>query len=266
MLLSNLLKGIYSVERTIAVRIACNMKYQSAILNFLLSISLFCVSFYIAWNLNAAANFLYSTWYEVLNLDETISKYAPDNKFKNGFENTNQQQHIELFSGIVAGIQRDGEGLRDLSYLDEEKNAKRTLLTDAEVVHLKDVATLVSKFKYLVIFGPLIVCIVFILMRTRKIPVAKFKRHLIGGVGVILALAVLVMLIGPTKIFYVGHELIFPNNHQWFFYYEESLMSTMMKAPVLFGPIACQLLLLTVLLWLAALYFLQRFQAASRKV
>jgi len=266
MLLSNLLKGIYSVERTIAVRIACNMKYQSAILNFVLSISLFCVSFYIAWNLNAAVNFLYPTWYEVLNLDETISKYAPDNKFKNGFEHTNKQQHIELFSGIVAGIQRDGDGLRDLSYTDKENHAKRTLLTDAEVVHLEDVANLVSKFKYLVIFGSLIALIVFILMRSRKLPVAKFKRHLLGGVAAIFVLAVLVILIGPTKIFYVGHELIFPNNHQWFFYYEESLMSTMMKAPVLFGPIACQLLLLSVLLWLAALYLLQRFQVTSKKV
>ncbi len=260
------MKGNYSVERIIAVRIACNMKSQSAILNFLLSISLLCVSFYIAWNLNAAANFLYSTWYEVLNLDETISKYAPDNKFRNGFEHTNQQQHIELFSGIVAGIQRDGEGLRDLSYIDEEKHAKRTLLTDAEVIHLEDVANLVSKFKYLVIFGSLIAFVIFIFMRSKNTPIAKFKRHLLGGIGTILVFAVLVMLIGPTKIFYVGHELIFPNNHQWFFYYEESLMSTMMKAPVLFGPIACQLLLLTVLLWLVALYLLQRFQAMSRKV
>jgi len=104
------------------------------------------------------------------------------------------------------------------------------------------------------------------LMRSRKVAIAKFKRHLLGGIGTIFTLAVLVVLIGPTKIFYVGHELIFPNNHQWFFYYEESLMSTMMKAPALFGPIACQLLLLTMLLWLSALYLLQWLQAKFRKV
>lgn len=260
------MKGIYSVELIIAVRIACNMKSQPAILNFLLSISLFCVSFYIAWNINAAANFLYSTWYEVLNLDETISKYAPDNKFKKGFEHTNKQQHIELFSGIVAGIQRDGEGLRVLSYIEKENHAKRTLLTDAEVIHLEDVANLVSKFKYLVIFGSLTAFVIFIFMRSKNTPIAKFKHYLLGGVGTMLVFSILVMLIGPTKIFYVGHEFIFPNNHQWFFYYEESLMSTMMKAPLLFGPIACQLLLLTVLLWLVALYLLQRFQTMTRKV
>lgn len=242
------------------------MKSQSAVLNFLLSISLFCVSFYIAWNLNAASNFLYSTWYEVLNLDETISKYAPDNKFKNGFEHTNKQQHVELFSGIVAGIQHEGKGLRDLSYIYNEKHAKRTLLTDAEVVHLEEVANFVSKFKFLAIAGLLITFVVFMLMRVKNIVVAKFKHYLLGGVGAIIIITILVALVGPTKIFYLGHELIFPNNHQWFFYYEDSLMSTMMKAPALFGPIACQLLLLTVLIWLTELYLLQRFQAMSRKV
>ncbi len=242
------------------------MKTRSLILNFLLSLSLFCVSFYVAWNINAATNFLYSTWYEVLSLDEAISKYAPDNKFKQSFEHTNKQQHVELFSGIVTGIQRDGEGLRELSYIDRKNSQKRTLLTDAEVVHLEDVANLVSKFKYLAIFGFLIAFIVFMLMRSKNVSIAKFKRHLLGGLGTIFVIAVLVLLVGPTKIFYVGHELIFPNNHQWFFYYEESLMSTMMEAPVLFGPIACQLLLLTVLFWLAALYLLQWLLAKSRKV
>lgn len=202
----------------------------------------------------------------MLSLDETISKYAPSNKFKNDFEHTSKQQHVELFSGIVTGIQHDGEGLRELSYIDKKNSQKRTLLTDAEVVHLEDVAHLVSKFKYLAIVGFLMAFIVFMFMQSRKVLIAKFKHHLLGGLGTIFVLAVIVMLIGPTKIFYVGHELIFPINHQWFFYYEESLMSTMMKAPVLFGPIACQLLLLTAMLWFAGLYLSQWLQAKSKKV
>ena len=236
-------------------------KTQSTILNFILSISLLCVSFYIAWNLNAASNFLYSTWYEVLSLDSAITKYATDNKFKKGFEHTNKQQHVELFSGIVVGIQNRGEGLRKLSYLDKNNGIKQTLLTDAELVHLEDVAKLVSIFKYVAIFGSFIAFIVFLIMWFKNILIAKYKRHLFGAVGAILSICILVILIGPTKIFYFGHELIFPNNHQWFFYYEESLMSTMMKAPVLFGPIACQLLISTVVLWLTALYVLQVMQA-----
>lgn len=242
------------------------MKSQSTILNFILSASLFCVCFHLAWNINAATNFLYSSWYEVLNLDEAISKYAPDNKFKKGFEHTNKQQQVDLFSGIVTGIQNAGEGLRELNYKNKSNQLTDTLLTDAEVIHLQDVANLVSKFKYLTIFGILVAFLVFLLMRLKKVPIAKFKHHLLGGLGAIFIVALFVMLIGPTKIFYIGHELIFPNNHQWFFYYEESLMSTMMKAPLLFGPIAGQLLLLTVLLWLVGLYILQNVQAKFKKV
>ena len=192
-------------------------------------------------------------------------KYAPDNKFKQGFENTSRQQHVELFSGIVDAIQNNGAGLKELSYADSNNNVTETLLTDAEVLHLQDVAHLVNKFKYLAIFGLLVSLVVIVVMQVRNIPIAKFKHHFLGGLSVIVLLIVLVLAIGPKEIFYVGHELIFPNNHQWFFYYEESLMSTMMKAPVLFGPIAGQLLLLTVLFWLLALYVLQKIQPMSKK-
>jgi uncharacterized membrane protein len=241
------------------------MKCHSILLNFLLSISLFCLSFYVAWNISATTNFLYPTWYEALSLDEAISKYAPNNKLKHGFENTSKQQHVELFSGIVDAIQNNGNGLRELSYTDLKKQVTDTLLTDAEVVHLEDVANLVNKFKFLAVFGFLVALIVFVLMQVKNISIAKFSRHLLGGLGTIAVLVVLVLAVGSKKVFYVGHELIFPNNHQWFFYYEESLMSTMMEAPALFGPIAGQLLLLTVLFWLAGLYVLQKAQLTFKK-
>ncbi len=62
-----------------------------------------------------------------------------------------------------------------------------------------------------------------------------------------LTVAILVVVIGPVKVFYALHELLFPDGHQWFFYYQESLMSTMMKAPELFGWIAMEWALLAIL-------------------
>lgn len=241
------------------------MKSRSKILNFLISISLFFVSFYVAWSISAVSNFFYPVWYEVLSLDSAISQYAPSNKFKQGFENTSKQQHVELFSGIVTAIQNSGVGLEELSYTDTKRNVTDSLLTDAEVIHLKDVANLVSKFKYLAVIGFIVTLTVFLFMQLRSIPIAKFKCHLLGGLGTVLFLTSLVLILGPKKIFYVGHELIFPDNNQWFFYYEESLMSTMMEAPALFGPIATQLLVLTVLFWLVALYALQKVQSKFKK-
>ena len=237
------------------------MKSYFIVNNFLLSLALFCASFYLAWQLSASTNFFYSAWYEVLDLDAVITKYAPNNKFKKGFENTSKQQHVELFSGIVKGIQDDGKGLKKLNYTNSKTKESNVLLTEAEVVHLQDVANLVAKFKYLGIFSFIIAVLAFLVMKIRGIAIAKFKSHLLVGVGSIVVLAILISIIGPTKIFYLGHELIFPNNHQWFFYYEESLMSTMMKAPVLFGPIACQLVIFTIIIWALSISVLQKIQA-----
>ena len=235
------------------------MQIHKIITNCAFSFALFIVSFYIAWQLSASTNFLYSAWYEVLDLDVVITKYAPKNKYKKGFENTNKQQHIELFSGIVEGIQDNGKGLKQLSYTSSKTKESSALLTEAEVVHLKDVAKLVAKFEYLAVFSLIIAVFVILIIRIKNIAIAKLKFHLLGGIGFIFALTILIVIIGPTKIFYLGHELIFPNNHQWFFYYEESLMSTMMKAPVLFGPITCQLLLLTIVVWTFFLFTIKYF-------
>ena len=234
-------------------------------LNILFSSSLFLFSFFLAWQVSANTNFLYSMWYEVLELDQAISKYAPDNKYKHGFENTDKQQHIALFSGIVKAIQQEGDGLEQLRYNDTKLNKTESLLTEAEVLHLQDVANLVKKFKYAGIFGIVLSVLMLIVMRMVGSAIGAFKKHILGGIGIVALLFGLVLMMGPTKIFYVAHELVFPKNHQWFFYYEESLMSTMMKAPVLFGPIAGQLLLLTMLFWLLALYVLQKFQPKFKR-
>ena len=228
--------------------------------NFFLSLSVFCASFFIAWQLSATTNFFYSDWYEVLDLGQAISKYSPKNKFKHGFENTNKQQHVDLFAGIVDGIQDDGNGLKNLSYTDIKTKESNLLLTEAEVIHLQDVSNLVSKIKLVGVVALMITALLFLIMRKNEFRIVKIKAHLFGGMSIIIALVILVFVIGPIEVFYLGHEWVFPNNHQWFFYYEESLMSTMMKAPVLFGPIACQLVVLTIILWIFLIYVLRKFE------
>jgi hypothetical protein len=64
------------------------------------------------------------------------------------------------------------------------------------------------------------------------------KPLLIWTLTPLAALMVTVLLLGPNKVFYRLHPLVFPPAHQWFFYYQDSLMSTMMQAPDLFGYIA----------------------------
>ncbi|MFN2223885.1 MAG: DUF1461 domain-containing protein, partial [Candidatus Promineifilaceae bacterium] len=52
---------------------------------------------------------------------------------------------------------------------------------------------------------------------------------------------------------------ICPPGHQWFFYYQDSLMTTMMKAPVLFAGIAAEWLVLTIAVFVALVAACVRF-------
>jgi len=59
--------------------------------------------------------------------------------------------------------------------------------------------------------------------------------------------------VGEGGLFAWLHEQVFPPGHQWFFYYQESLMTTLMKAPHLFGPVALALAGVTLACFLALL-------------
>ena len=67
-------------------------------------------------------------------------------------------------------------------------------------------------------------------------------------------------------MFYQVHVGICPAEHQWFFYYQESLMTTLMHAPQLFGVIAVAIIALALLLYgllLLALRYAIRSQQGS---
>ena len=80
-----------------------------------------------------------------------------------------------------------------------------------------------------------------------RLPSPPLGRYLAGLASAAAVLAIGVIAVGPTRVFYTAHTLIFPAGHQWFFYYEESLMTMLMKAPDLFAAIAAEWLLLTAL-------------------
>lgn len=66
-------------------------------------------------------------------------------------------------------------------------------------------------------------------------------RIQLAGLAVLSAvIGIILAVIGPKAVFTQMHIWVFPPQHKWFFYYQDSLMSTMMHAPVLFGGIAAQ--------------------------
>ena len=74
----------------------------------------------------------------------------------------------------------------------------------------------------------------------------------------------LIALIGFEAVFYQLHEWVFPANNQWFFYYQESLMTTLMQAPNLFAYIGGFLLISMLVVQLLTVFVLQRVLSSAR--
>ena len=230
--------------------------YSQWLMFFVLSL-LSCL--YLAWLLLLKANFFYSINYALLDIDATIEQYAPLNVYRKGFAGTTQDERFRLFAGIVNSIANRGRGLEDLHYHRENGAVIDSLLTEAEIIHLNDVARLVTVVDLLgtaaiAIFGVLL--LVFYHQQKRRPSLVKI--HLLGVVFFTLLIG-LILQIGATKVFYAAHTWIFPSEHQWFFYYEQSLMTTLMKAPDLFGLIAIELLAIALLFYGLVLFCAARY-------
>lgn len=213
---------------------------------------------WLAWHLSASANFLYPLWYSALNIDQTITASAPRNVVKKQFINTTTQEHYRLFGEIVKAVQNRGNGLAQIRYYDSDGKLVDTLLTQNEIIHLKDVAYFVSSLNWssliLLVLSLLFLALMFLL----RVGMPLLRKLFMSVGAVIVFVAVIIIIIGPTKLFYWLHTVIFPGDHQWFFYYEESLMSMMMKAPALFAPLGMQLVMLGFLIWILHLLLLKK--------
>lgn len=204
----------------------------------LFSFCLLVTSLFIGWFTLAQMNFAYPLLHSVMNIDEHIAKFGPQNRYRKGFEQTNKAEQVRLFAEINTAIHNEGKGLNKLVYHKPNGQPIRKLLRKPEVVHLKDVANLIDAF-YLVsticviVLGFLLGYFVY-----TKQALPSIKQQAIGIIGFSLIVFIVVMVIGPINVFYALHIWIFPENHQWFFYYQESLMTVLMKAPDLFGAIA----------------------------
>lgn len=193
------------------------------------------------------ADYLFPTAYRSLNIGETIRLYGPENRFRKHFEQTSEAERFRIFNQIVDAVHDNGKGLTEIIYHDNSGSVIDTFLTAAEIKHLQDVAKLFNVGKYLGWFSlacPLLLCY----LKKTHTPIPKLKHVLLSALGGIAGLTVLVLVAGPTRIFYAIHELVFPPQHQWFFYYQDSLMTTLMQAPNLFGFIGAVIGVLSTLL------------------
>ncbi len=218
----------------------------------------------LSWHLAAQVNFAYPLGYKLLGLDAHIAEYAPLNRYRQGFEFTSAYDHWRLFGEICHSIQHSGEGLANITY--QLPNGQATpLMHSNEIIHLQDVANLIDEFYRVGILAALLwIALLFIARQCRWLLPGARKILLGFSLGLTLATAS-VLLIGAKKVFYWAHEHIFPDGHQWFFYYQDSLMTTLMKAPDIFAFIAAFLLLLLISLWLLSFWGMNQLLNQSAK-
>jgi hypothetical protein len=211
----------------------------------------------LAWHLLAQINFAYPLGYTLLGLDQHIAQLAPLNRYKSGFEFTHKQEHWRLFGAITQAVQHGGAGLNEIRYT-LPSGQQTPLMHSAELTHLQDVSNVIARFYQAGIAGGLVWAILLALAYGLQLPFPSGRTMVLGvGAGAI-ALGLIIVTMGPTSVFYWLHTQIFPSGHQWFFYYEESLMTTLMKAPDIFAFIAALLAPLLILIECLSCYAMAR--------
>ena len=207
----------------------------------------------LAWKISGQFHFFYSSAYQLLDIDQAIEIYAPQNRYRSHFPSKDATVHRDVFSAISDAVLKNGEGLANIEYRGTD-GSTYALLRQAEVLHLEDVARLISfleKVGWVAVF--LWIVLSFVIFRLWKWSLPSFASLVSGVIGLTALATVTVLLVGPQKVFYKLHVSIFPPDHQWFFYYQDSLMTTIMKAPDLFAFIAVILVVITLVLFIALL-------------
>lgn len=208
--------------------------------------------FLISWHLLAQINFAYPVAYNIFNIDQHIARYAPENRYKKHFEYVSSTEHKRAFAEISHAINHGGQDLEKIYYT-LPNGSKTPLMHEAEIVHLQDVAKLIDFLNTTGLF-----CLAFIVLFSlyaikKKLPLPKLKHVFLGfGIGTSL-LILMILTLGSKQVFYVLHTWIFPKDHIWFFYYQDSLMTTLMKAPDIFAFITILLLVLSAFIWIFSL-------------
>lgn len=196
-------------------------------------------SLFFAWQTLRAVDFGYPILYKVMSLNETIATFGPQNLYKKDFHLTSDEERFRIFSEIVRAIHNHGQGLAQIRYYDPQGREIDKLLRPSEVVHLQDVANLIDRlttFSLWVLGGMLVFG--FVLVKRAIAIRFSVNKVFVVSISACTAATAAVMVIGAEAVFYRWHTWVFPEGHQWFFYYQQSLMTTMMRAPDLFAAIA----------------------------
>lgn len=225
------------------------MRYVFSILQaFGLAFSGLLVALGLSWLILGQLNFSYSFWHEYDGMAAGIDRLAKTNVNKFGFEKTTKEQRADIFRQIMDSVHDGGEGLEEITFK-VPGHPEQVLLVESEVIHLQDVANLVDA-------GLLLAFVAFVIWASSwgyviwaKTSPPSIQAQLFSMLLFLVFVAVVVFAVGPLDVFYVLHVWLFPEGNQWFFYFKESLMATLMYAPTFFGWVAIEWFSLALILF-----------------
>ena len=233
--------------------------------NFGLTLALLVSCLYVSWQVLSQANFLYDQIYEHNNLEAHVNKFAPQNRSgKESFALTTKAERLRVFSEIAHEINTGGGGLGQITFTPSGAAQATKFLVEAEHGHLEDVTNLVSSLKpvgaavaslLIAFYG---FCWYYKVSRYQYFwrPSGVFVS-LVQIAVVAVICAAITFLLGPQQTFYLLHEWAFSDKAQWFFHFQDSLMTTLMPE-VVFANIAVLLGITTVVTWLITNMILRR--------
>ena len=236
--------------------------------NFGLTIALLISCLYMSWQILSQANFLYDQIYDHNDLENHINEFAALNRNgKESFALTDKAERVQIFNDIAQEINTGGEGLAAISFVGIGETTSVPFLIGEERDHLQDVANLVTSLKPLgaILASALIAFYGFCwyykvsryqyFWRPSGIVISLLQIAAVAALCVAITFA-----LGPQQTFYLLHEWAFSDKAQWFFYFEDSLMTTLMPE-VVFGNIAALIGILTIFNWLVINFILRRLLA-----
>lgn len=203
----------------------------------------FVSSLYLCWLLSAKLDFLYPVWYKQLNIEQLIQKTGPRHRYKKNFHLTQPEEHFRIFARINHAVHHDVKQLSTIAYHNMNGEKIDFFLRKAEITHLIDVANLIQILNTMGLGSIVLFIATGLTILLRKIRFPGVLKLGMATAGASLVISTCIILIGPVELFYLLHHWVFPENNQWFFYYEDSLMTLMMHAPYLFGYISLMLLI-----------------------
>ena len=229
---------------------------RKILITSLLSISLFVICLFLAWKSLSATNFFFERLYQLHAIDEQIKNYAPQNRNRENFELTSSLEHQRIFGEIVSSINTNGRGLAEIGYFDSSGEKIDDFLTINEITHLQDVSELiVSSTKLVLILTGVLIAVYgffFYYKVSRSRYLWKPVTTLFSFFTMVFTLGLvtgIIFVIGARKVFHLLHEVLFADKGQWFFYYQDSLMTTLLPES-LFGTIAVMMTVCALFYWI----------------